>query len=166
LQLTGQHLGKLPAHQLLDFFTGAHHKRKAVAAVERLAGVDHDPCVARIVGSIGHWIERRRPTAAQRLHVLARIKPRAHRPYDFIGVGWIDVVVDHHDETVGIGAGMTLRSDQSGLLGVAGILLLDRDGEPQPAAAGGMRPDAFDFRHTRRFELIPHRAGPIGAAIK
>ena len=61
---------------------------------------------------------------------------------------------------------MALRGDQAGLLGVAGILLLDGDGEPQPAAARGVRPHALHLRHAGGFELIPHRSRAIGAAIE
>ena len=161
-----QHVGKFLAHEVVDFLAGAHHDREGVAAFERLAGVDDDAGVARIVVRVSHRVERGRPAAAQGLHALARIEPRAHRPDHLVHVGWIDVVVDHDDEAVGVGAGVALRGDQPRLFGVAGILLLDRDGEPQPAAAGRMRPHAFHLGHARSFELIPHRAGPVGAAIE
>src|SRR5207245_9406454 len=72
----------------------------------------------------------------------------------------------HDHGAVGIGAGVALRGDQAGLLGVTGVLLLDRDGEPEPAAAGRMRPQAFDFGHAGGFELIPYRAGAIRAAVE
>ncbi len=61
---------------------------------------------------------------------------------------------------------MALRGDKSRLFGMTGILLLDGDGEPQPAAAGWMRPDAFHLRHTRGFELIPHRTRAVSAAVE
>src|SRR5262249_19129661 len=47
-----------------------------------------------------------------------------------------------------------------------GIHLLDRDVEPEPAAAGLVRPHTLHFRHARSFELIPDRAAAIGAAIE
>ena len=83
----------------------------------------------------------------------------------FMSAG-IDVVVDHHHEAVGVGAGMALRGDQAGLLGMPAIHLLDRDGEPQPAAAGLVRPHALHLRHAGGFELVPDRAAAIGAAIE
>jgi hypothetical protein len=46
---------------------------------------------------------------------------------NFVHIGRIDVVIDYDDEAIGIGAGVTLRSDQARLFGVTGILLLDRD---------------------------------------
>src|SRR5258708_1202447 len=49
---------------------------------------------------------------------------------------------------------------------MAPVKLLDRDGEPKPAAAGLMRPHAFDLRDARGLQLIPHRAGAVGAAIE
>ena len=35
---------------------------------------------------------------------------------------------------------MAVRGDHAGLLGVAAVKLLDRDGEHEPAAAGFVRP--------------------------
>src|SRR5690349_24744021 len=61
---------------------------------------------------------------------------------------------------------MALRGEVAGLLGVAAVLLLDRDREPQPAAAGGMRPYSAHFRDAGGFELIPHRAGAVRASIE
>ena len=116
--------------------------------------------------AIGHRVEHRAPAAAQDLDALARIEARAHRPDHLVHVGGIDVVVDHDDEAVGVGAGVALRGDQPGLLGVAGVHLLDRDGEPEPAAAGLVRPHALHLGHAGGFELVPHRAGAIGAAIE
>ena len=49
---------------------------------------------------------------------------------------------------------------------MSGVLLLDRDREPEPAAARCVRPDAFDLGHAGGFELVPHRAGTIRAAIE
>src|SRR5947209_14364866 len=49
---------------------------------------------------------------------------------------------------------------------MAGVLLLARDGEPKPAAARGVRPHAFDLGYTGGFELIPHRARSIRAAVE
>src|SRR5262249_39968907 len=103
---------------------------EAVAAVERLASIDHDAGVARVVGGLGHRIERRRPATAQRLHALARVEPRAHRPYHFIRVGRIAVVIRDDAETIGIATGVTRRGDKARLFGVTGIVVLDRDGEP------------------------------------
>src|SRR5262249_31336163 len=48
----------------------------------------------------------------------------------------------------------------------AGIHLLDRDVEPEPAAASFVRPHAFDLRHASGFELVPNRAAAISAAIE
>ena len=59
---------------------------------------------------------------------------------------------------------MALRGDQPGLLGVAAILLLDGDREPQPAAAGGVRPNALDLGYAGGFyspkrDIVFIRAG-------
>src|SRR5258705_9363094 len=61
---------------------------------------------------------------------------------------------------------MTLRRDQAGLLRMAGIQLLDRDIEPEAAAASLVRPHALDLGHAGGFELVPDRAAAIGAAIE
>src|SRR5262249_51186294 len=78
----------------------------------------------------------RAPAAAQDFDAFARVEARAHRPHHLVHVGGIDVVIDHDHDPVGIGAGVALRGDQPGLLSVTGVLLLDRDREPEPAAAG------------------------------
>src|SRR6185437_15041593 len=49
---------------------------------------------------------------------------------------------------------------------MAAVLLLDRNGEPEPAAPGGVRPYALHLRDARRLELIPDGAGPVRAAIE
>src|SRR6516162_6482370 len=150
----------------IEFLARARHDRKGVAPRPRLTGIDDDACIARIVAAIGHGIEHRAPAPAQDFDAFARFEARAHRPYHLVHVGGIDVVVDHDHDPVGIGAGVALRGDEPGLLGVAGILLLDRHREPEPAAAGRVRPYAFHFRHTGGFELVPHGAGAISAAVE
>ena len=55
------------------------------------------------------------------------IDPGAHGPEDVVHIVDVDIVVDHHDVAAEIGAGLALRGDHRGLLGVAGIALLDRD---------------------------------------
>src|SRR6516165_2135475 len=129
----------------IEFLARARHDRKGVAPRPRLTGIDDDACIARIVAAIGHGIEHRAPAAAQDFDAFARFEARAHRPYHLVHVGGIDVVVDHDHDPVGIGAGVALRGDEPGLLGVAGLLLLDRHREPEPAAAGRVRPYAFHF---------------------
>src|SRR4029079_9501963 len=148
-----QERAELAAHQVLDLAAGAHLDRERVAATEWLASIEYHAAIAWIVRAIGHRVERRRPAATQDLHALARIAARAHRPDHLVHIGGIDVVVHHHDEAIDIGAGVALRGDEAGLPGVAGILLLDRDGKPEPAASGGMRPHALDLGDARRFEL-------------
>src|SRR5215831_20465940 len=150
----------------VEFLARARDDRKGVAPRPRLAGIDDDARVARIVAAIGHGVEHRAPAAAQDFDAFARVEARAHRPHHLVHVGGIDVVIDHDHDPVGIGAGVALRGNQPGLLGVTGVLLLDRDSEPEPAAAGRMRPHAFDFGHAGGFELVPHRAGAIRAAVE
>ncbi len=70
----------LPPHVRLNLLRGPHHDREGVAAAERLAGVDDDAGVARVLLRISHRVECRRPAAAQDFHALARIATRAHRP--------------------------------------------------------------------------------------
>src|SRR5215471_20078615 len=161
-----QHVCPLGADARVELLARPRHARKAVAPRPRFAGVNDHARIARIVTAVSHGVERRTPAAAQGLDAFARIEARAHRPYHLIHVGGIDVLIDHHHETVGVSPSMALRGDEPSLLGVTGILLLDRDGEPQPTAAGRMRPYAFHFRHASRFKLVPHSAGPVGAAIE
>src|SRR6478752_6117015 len=73
--------------------------------------------------------------------------------------------IDDH-AAVSVGAGVTLRGDEPGLLGVTAILLLDGDREPEPAAAGSMRPHALDLGHAGGLDLVPHGAGAVSAAIE
>src|SRR6516164_706938 len=150
----------------IEFLARARDDRKGVAPRPRPTGIDDDARIARIVVAIGHGIEHRAPATAQDFDAFARLEARAHRPHHLIHVGGIDVVVDHDHDPVGIGAGVALRGDQPGLLGVTGVLLLDRHREPESAAAGRVRPYAFDFGHAGGFELVPHGAGAIGAAVE
>src|SRR5262249_33052048 len=71
---------------------------------------------------------------------------------------------DNH--AIGISAGMALRGDQPRLLRMTAVLLLDRDREPQPAAASGVGPHPFHFRDAGRFELLPDGSRAVGTAIK
>src|SRR3954468_8875016 len=146
-----QLVAELGPHQILDFLAGAHHDWERIAAAEWLARVDEDAGIARIFFAVGHRVERRRPAAAQNLHALARIAARAHCPDHLVHVGGIDVVIDHHDKAVDVSAGVTLRGNQSGLLGMTGVLLLDRHREPEPAAARpGATPGSRPPRATTR----------------
>src|SRR5262245_6601209 len=150
----------------IELLAGAGHDWKRVAPRPRLAGVDDDPRIARILAAISHGVEHGAPAAAQDFDTFARLEPRAYRPHHLVHVGGIDVVIDHHHDAVGIGAGMALRGNQPGLLGMAAILLLDRDREPQPATAGRVRPHPFDLRYTCGLELVPHGTRAIRAAIE
>ena len=48
----------------------------------------------------------------------------------------------------------------------AAIELLERNRQPQAAAAGGVRPHALHSRHARSFKLVPYRPRAISAAIE
>src|SRR5262245_29781819 len=97
-----QHVRPLGADLGVELLARARHDREGGAARPWLAGVDDDPGVARVVAAVGHGVEHRAPAAAQHLEPLPRFKAGAHRPHHLIHVGWVDVVVDHHDDAVGI----------------------------------------------------------------
>src|SRR5262249_56650672 len=108
-----------------EFLARPRHGRNALPPRPRFAGVDDHARIAGIVTAVSHGVERRTPAAAQGLDAFARIEAGAHRPYHLIHVGGIDVLIDHHHETVGVSPSMALRGDEPSLLGVTGILLLD-----------------------------------------
>src|SRR5260221_988042 len=161
-----QELRKLGPNAGIKLLAGTRLDRERIAPRPWLAGVDDDAGVARVLVAVGHGIERGAPASPQHLDVLARIEPRAHRPDHLVHVGRIDVVVDHNHPAVRVSAGVALRCDQAGLLGMAAVHLLDGDGEPKPAAARLMGPHAPDLRNAGGFELVPHRTAPVGAAIE
>src|SRR5712671_2575701 len=133
-----QEFGEFRADSFIQCLGIAYHWRECVFSRPGPAGVDDDARIAAIILAIDHRVEHRAPAAAQDFQILPRIEARAHGPYHLVDIGGIDVVIDDHDEAIGIGAGMALRSNQSRLLGMTAIELLDRDGEPKPAAAGLM----------------------------
>src|ERR1700748_1810786 len=72
--------GELGTHVGIELLAGARLDREGVAPCPRLAGVDDDAGVARVLVAVRHRIERGAPAAAQNLDVLARIEAGAHRP--------------------------------------------------------------------------------------
>ncbi len=64
-------------------------------------------------------IERPAPAAAEDVDVLLRFAAGRHGPDHVVGVRRIDIIVDDHHETAEIGAGVALRCDHRGLLGMA-----------------------------------------------
>src|SRR5258706_9910732 len=80
---------------------------------------------------------------------------RPQRPDDVVDARWIDVVVDDDGEAVLIAAGKTLRSNDAGLLHMAGVTLLDRD-DGKLSWTRLVGPDAADFRHTGFFQFLPN----------
>src|SRR6266545_3159148 len=145
MSVARQYVLELLDDTLVQFLARSHHDREGVAARPRPAGIDHHARIARIAWAIAHRIESRAPAPAQDFEALARLEARAHGPDYPVHVGGIDVVVDDDHKAVGVGASMALRRNQAGLLGMSAIHLLDRHRQPQAAAAGFMRPYAFDF---------------------
>jgi Bcr/CflA subfamily drug resistance transporter len=168
LESLGQILRPLRADALVQRLAGARDGRERLLAPERNAGVDDDARIAPVVGGVvAHRIERRRPAAADDVHALARIAARAHRPdHVVVHVGRVDVVVDHDGPAVAHRRRRGTARRPSGLLGVAAVQLLDRDTSMKRAAAGLVRPHALDLGHAGGFELVPHRAAAVGAAVE
>ena len=94
------------------------------------------------------------PLQARRMKSMSawRIGARAHGPDHVVEIVGIDIVIDDDDVAAEIGAGAALGGDEAGLLGVAGIALLDRYGGEKSALKAG---DAADIRHAGLFHVIP-----------
>src|SRR4030095_6533810 len=101
-----------------------------------------------------HRIERAAPGAADKIYVVRRIRPRAHRPQHVVHVVGIDVVIDDDDVASEICAGATLGGDDAGLLGVARIALLDRHRGKKSALKTS---DAANIRHAAFFSIAPDK---------
>ena len=100
-------------------------------------------------------IERRAPATVNDVDIGRRIDSRHHRPEHFFLVGRIDILIDHDDVATVARRRGAAHGRQPGLLGVASVLLVDRnDGQ-----VGGMVVHANDVLNTRAFELIPKNTG-------
>src|SRR5579884_1586968 len=87
-------------------------------------------------------IERPAPAAPQDVDIPLRIAAGADRPHHVLQVHHIDVVVDDDHEAAEVRAGVALRGDDRGLLGVSGVPLPDRDHREQPGPPHLVTPDA------------------------
>src|SRR5215472_18465308 len=67
------------------------------------------------------------PGAAQNINRGGRIRASRDGPDHFIQIRDVDVLVNHHNVTTQIGAGMALASNESSLFRVARVALFDRD---------------------------------------
>src|ERR687889_1399479 len=75
---------------------------------------------------LNDWIQGATPCATQNVHRGCRIGASSDRPNNLIYVGDIDVLIDNNHVSTQVGTHMTLRRDQSSLLCMAWITLLDR----------------------------------------
>ena len=78
--------------------------------------LDDHTRVETLLPGLNDRVERTTPAAPQEIHRRRRIGTSADRPQDFIGIGDIDIVVNHHDVTPQISTGVALARDQRGLL--------------------------------------------------
>src|SRR5687768_17887802 len=63
-------------------------------------------------------------------------------PDHVLNAGYIDVIIDHHGQSVHVDAAAALRGDQPGLFRMTEILSLKRHDGHQAIAALGWTPDA------------------------
>src|SRR5260370_38387114 len=70
-----QERGELGADAGVELLAGARLDGEGVAPRPRLAGVDDDAGIARVVGAVGPRVERGAPASTQGLNVLAGIEP-------------------------------------------------------------------------------------------
>src|SRR5712664_2113599 len=94
------------------------------------------------------------------------IAARAHRPDHVVYVGWVDIIIDHHDPAADIADGSDLGCDQSDLSRMTEIALLDRDHAESTSAAGLMQPGALDVRYAGALERIEQRCRTQEAALE
>src|SRR5262245_48522221 len=87
---------------------------------------DHSRVMAVLAGR-NNGIEGPAPGTAQNINRNCWIKASSYGPEHIIQIPDMDVVVDHHNVTTQIGAGMALASDESSLFRVAWVALFDCD---------------------------------------
>src|ERR1041384_492449 len=105
------------------------------------AGVhDHSRVVVLFIE--GHRIDFAAPAFPHDLEIFFGITARSHGPYDFLQVGWINIVVHDDGPAVPVRHRHRLAGQDSGLAGVTVILLLDTDDIESPAGAGFVGPDS------------------------
>src|SRR5712692_312369 len=102
-------------------------------------------------------IERPAPGSAQNVHMCRRVSSSAHRPHDFVQIGDVDVFINNHNIPAQISASVALAGDQSGLLGMAGITLLNRYDDHEPLGRR-WKVDTLNIRHTGLLHSIPDRS--------
>src|SRR3954469_19850050 len=148
---------------------GRAHLRELVAPVPGAAGVDDRSAVGEVTGRLALGldarIERRRPGVADDVDRGGRVRAREQGPHQLLEIGDVDVVVDHDHVSPAIGTDMAHGGDMAGLLGMAGIALVDRDREQQPRVADLMRPSRGDARHARLLDVLAQQAGSHHRAI-
>src|SRR5262249_8361769 len=101
-----------PAPDLLARF---RYRRKILHPFIRTTSVDNSTRTQSFLPLRNNWIERTAPTSADNLDVLFGIRPRSERPQYVIGIGDLNVVVNHDDIAAQVAAGMTVSRDHSGL---------------------------------------------------
>src|SRR3954467_11569790 len=148
---------------------GRAHLRELVAPVPGAAGVDDRPAVGEVAGRLAlrldAGIERRRPGVADDVDRGGGVRAREQGPYQLLEIGDVDVVVDHDHVSPAIGTDMAHGGDMAGLLGMAGIALVDRDREQEPRVADLVRPGGGDARHARLLDILAQQARADHGAI-
>src|SRR6476646_5924785 len=151
------------------FRAGRAHRRELVAPVPGAAGVDDRPAVGEVAGRLAlrldAGIERRRPGVADDVDRGGGVWAGDQGPYQLLEIGDVDVVVDHDHVSPAIGTDMAHGGDMAGLLGMAGIALVDRDREEEPRVADLVRPRRGDARHARLLDVLAQQAGADHRAI-
>ena len=126
-----------------------------------LAGIDQSlGTVGPFLRRILRGIEIGRPGGAQYIDVGGGIRARGHRPQHLVNVGRIDVLINDNDVLGVVGARRNLGGQRSGLGGVPGITLLNRNGGgPEPPGRFRERENALNSGDPQPFEIGPDSSG-------
>src|SRR5262245_59855102 len=158
----------LPRHAAL-FRRGHVHLGEFVAPVPGPAGIDDRPAVGgvadRLALGFDARIERGRPGVADDVDRGGGVRAREHGPDQLFEIGHIDVVVDHDHVAAAIGADVAHGRDMAGLLGMAGIALVDGDGEQEPRVTDLVRPGRRHPRHARLLDILAQQRRADHGAI-
>src|SRR3990172_3592206 len=149
-------------HQpVIDLTTNTVPLRKLFQIFMFLAGIDQSlGTVGPFLRRILRGIEIGRPGGAQYIDVGGGIRARGHRPQHLVNVGRIDVLINDNDVLGVVGARRKLGGQRSGLGGVPGITLLNRNGGgPEPPGRFRERENALNSGDPQPFEIGPDSSG-------
>src|SRR5262245_10223683 len=109
-------------------------------------------------------VEGAAPGAAQNINRGGRIRASRDGPDHFIQIRDVDVLVNHHNVTTQIGAGMALASNQSSLFRVARVALSDRNNNDESLRWRGQI-NTTNVRNASLLHSVPYRGCPQARPI-